>query len=145
MPALPDAGSLEDEELTRVNAWLDVGNVTALTGLTQAQINTAYLLDSLSGGAVDSVESYTFGISKIKMVSPTKLDVTVSLTVDSVKKAGKVNGRIQLLGKAALGDDWTTLTGAVTPTFGDFTDGLATYTFDIPAGGYTFFQPLIVP
>lgn len=145
VPALPDAGSLADEELTRVNAWLSEGSVAALTGLSQAQINTAYLLDSLSESAVDPVESYTFGISKIEMASPTQLNVTVSLTVDSVAKDGAVNGRIQLQGKVALGDAWTVLGSAITPSFAEFTNGSATYSFDIPAGGYAFFQPLIVP
>jgi len=144
-PALPEPATLADEELTRVNAWLSDGGVNDLTGLSQAQINTAYLLDSLSGSAVDPVESYTFGISKIEMTSPTQLNVTVSLTVDSVAKAGAVNGRIQLQGKVALGDGWTPLGSAITPSFAEFTNGSATYTFDIPAGGYAFFQPLIVP
>ena len=145
VPALPEPATLADEELTRVNAWLSDGGVNDLTGLSQAQINTAYLLDSLSGSAVDPVESYTFGISKIEMTSPTQLNVTVSLTVDSVAKAGAVNGRIQLQGKVALGDGWTPLGSAITPSFAEFTNGSATYTFDIPAGGYAFFQPLIVP
>ena len=145
VPPLPEPETLADEELTRVNAWLSDGSVATLTGLSQAQINTAYLLDSLSGSAVDPVESYTFGISKIEMASPTQLNVTVSLTVASVAKAGAVNGRIQLQGKVALGDAWTVLGSAITPSFAEFTNGSATYSFDIPAGGYAFFQPLIVP
>ena len=145
VPALPEPATLADEELTRVNAWLSDGGVAALTGLSQAQINTAYLLNSLSGTAVDPVESYTFGISKIKLVSPTQLNVTVSLTVETTPKAGKINGRIQLQGKKTAEDTWTLLDGAVTPNFIDFTGGSATYSFTIPAGGYAFFQPLIVP
>ena len=145
VPPLPEPETLADEELTRVNAWLSDGNVEDLDGLSQAQINTAYLLDSLNEGEVDPVESYTFGISKIEMASPTQLNVTVSLTVDSVAKAGAVNGRIQLQGKVALGDAWTVLGSAITPSFAEFTNGSATYSFDIPAGGYAFFQPLIVP
>ena len=145
VPALPNAGWLAPEELTRVNAWLDAGNVAALSDLSQTQVNTAYLLNSLSGTAVEPVESYTFGISKIKLVSPTQLNVTVSLTVETTPKAGKINGRIQLQGKKTAEDTWTLLDGAVTPNFIDFTGGSATYSFTIPAGGYAFFQPLIVP
>ena len=82
---------------------------------------------------------------KIKLVSPTQLNVTVSLTVETTPKAGKINGRIQLQGKKTAEDTWTLLDGAVTPNFIDFTGGSATYSFTIPAGGYAFFQPLIVP
>jgi hypothetical protein len=149
VPTLPAPTSLSDEELTRVNAWLSDGNVTGqggLSDLSQAQINQAYLLDSIGGNAVTKVEGYDFGISKIEMTSPTELALTLSLKVNNAVKTGKINGRVQIYGKVDVTDvNWTLLDGAITPSFANFTGGAATYTYTIPSGGYRYFKPYIVP
>ena len=150
IPALPPAGSNPptDEEQTMINAWLDnyPGITTGTTlDLTQDELSSAYLLNELGGdGDTATAFEYTFGISKIDLVSPTSLVITLSLEADGSNKSGPINGRIQLQGKKDTGD-WDTLSGAVTPSYADFTDGEATYTFTIPAEGYKFFKPLIVP
>lgn len=149
IPNLPATGSNppSDVEQTRINAWLDGQNsVTSLNNLTQDELSFAYLLNELdesSGEALDPV--YTFGIAALDLVTPTTLVVTASLTTGSGAKNGAINGKIQLQGKVNMGDGWTTLSGAITPAFADFTNGQATYTFTIPADGYQFFKPLIVP
>jgi hypothetical protein len=152
IPALPGPGSNPptDEEQTRINAWLagNAGiNSDTQLNMTQDQLSRSYLLGELNGdeSTATAVQSYTFGISKIDLVSPTEVRVTARLTVDEQPKNGLINGKIQLAGKVDIGDDWTTLPGAVTPAFADFTGGEATYTFALPAGGYKFFKPLIVP
>lgn len=115
-------------------------------GFTSAQLDAAYLLGELGGDANTPVPvAYDFGISKIDMASPTSLIITLSLTTKGADKSGPINGKIQLLGKINIGDGWTTLGGAVTPSYADFTAGKATYTFTIPEGGFTFFKPQIVP
>lgn len=149
IPSLPAPGSNppSDVEQTQINAWLDgLNSVTSLSNLTQDELSLAYLLNELdesSGEALDPV--YTFGISALDLVTPTTLVVTASLTTGSGAKSGTINGKIQLQGKVNMGDGWTTLSGAITPSFADFTNGQATYTFTIPADGYQFFKPLIVP
>lgn len=151
VPELPAAGSNPptDEEQTRINAWLDgfagIDENTDLS-MSQDQLSACYLLDELGGDDTTATPvGYTFGISAINLVSPTELVVTVALSTDNGAKDGPINGRIQLQGKVGINDGWTTLSGAVTPSFADFTGGQATYTFTIPAGGYQFFQPQIVP
>jgi hypothetical protein len=149
IPTLPDPGANPptDEEQTRINVWLDGQNtVTSLSNLTQDELSMAYLLNELqesSGEALDPV--YTFGVSVIDLVTPTTLVVTASLTTGSGAKNGAINGKIQLQGKVDINDGWTTLGGAITPSYADFTDGEATYTFTIPEGGYQFFRAIIVP
>jgi len=148
IPELPEDGSNipSDTQQTRINAWLDGTAVTDLSNLTQDELSHAYLLNELEddgGVALDPV--YTFGISAIDVITPTLLKVTAALSTGSGAKNGAINGRIQLQGKVGINDAWTTLSGAVTPAFADFVNGQATYTFTIPAGGYQFFKPLIVP
>jgi hypothetical protein len=114
--------------------------------MTQDELSAAYLIGELGGDATTATPvGYTFGISAIDMTSPTELVVTAELTTDNGDKEGPINGRIQLQGKVDIGDGWTTLSGAITPSFADFTAGHATYTFTIPAGGYQYFRPQIVP
>lgn len=149
IPDLPAAGSNPptDEQQTHLNVWLaGRSDITSLGTMTQDQLSEAYLLGevALSEGTASSV-AYTFGISKIEMTSPTVLQITVSLTTDNGAKNGTINGKIQLQGKAAISDDWSTLDGAITPSYADFTNGEATYTYTIPSGGYQFFRPQIVP
>ena len=147
VPALPSGSNPPtEEELTQVNAWLSEAGVTTLGSLSQEQVNTAYLLDNHTGSTVVAVTGYELGISQIELVSPTVLTVTASLKVDDVSKVGPINGKIQLLGKVNFADaSWVTLGDAITPSFANFTAGKATYTFTIPAGGYKFFKPTIVP
>lgn len=151
IPALPAAGAHppSDQEQTRINAWLAAkGGITSGTvlSMTQDQLSQAYLMGELGGDASTATPvSCTFGISKLEMASPTLLQVTVFLATSNGEKNGTINGKIQLQGKVAIGDGWTTLSGAITPNAADFTNGKATYTYAIPAGGYQFFRPLIVP
>ena len=148
IPTLPADGSNvpSDEEQTRINTWLDGYPITSLGTMTQDQLSQAYLLNELTvtDGVASSLE-YTFGISAIDIVSPTLLQVTLSLASDTWNKNGTLNGRIQLEGKTSIDGTWTLLSGAITPSFADFTNGKATYTFAIPEGGYQFFKPVIVP
>ena len=133
-----------DEEQFKINVWLSNNGVTSLTGLTQDQLSRAFLLNELVDGKPSAV-GYSFGISAIDLVSPTKLALTVSLSTDNGVKNGPINGKIQLLGQKTSAEDWTTLDGAITPVYENFTNGKASYTFDIPSGGYRFFKPQIVP
>ena len=133
-----------DAEQFKINVWLNNNGVTSLTGLTQDQVSQAFLLNELADGKPNAV-GYSFGVSEINLVSPTELTVTVSLLTDNGAKNGPINGKIQLLGQKTRTDDWTTLDGAITPSYENFTNGKATYTFDIPSGGYRFFKPQIVP
>lgn len=151
IPDLPATGGNPptDEQQTRINAWLDafagIDENTVLS-MTQDQLSAAYLIDELGGNSATATPvGYTFGVSAINLISPTVLVVTAGLTTDNGDKEGPINGRIQLQGKVSIGDVWTTLSGAITPSFADFTAGQATYTFTIPAGGYQFFRAQIVP
>ena len=135
------------EQQMQINAWLDKNAVATFGGeaMTQDALSAAYLLNNVTGTTVNN-NPYTLGIKKLELLSPTLLAVTVELKVDGNAKSGKINGKIQLQGKVNFGDaSWTLLPGAVTPEVADFTDGEATYTFAIPAGGYKFFKPAIVP
>ena len=136
-----------DGEQFKINVWLNNNGVASLTGLTQDDLSIAYLLNSIMASTVNKVNSYSLGISRFDLISPTLLTVTVALDVDGVKKSNAtINGKIQLQGKVNSGDSWTTLAGAITPYAADFNaDGQATYNFTIPTGGYRFFKPLIVP
>ena len=151
IPELPPAGPNppSDEEQTMINAWLSgYAGITSGTALnmTQDQLSMAYLLDELGGDETEATAvAYSFGIAKIDMNSPDSLVVTLALKVDDAEKEGAINGKIQLQGKVDIDDGWTLLDGAITPAFADFEGGLATYTFNIPAGGHKFFKPLIVP
>lgn len=154
LPDLPAAGSNppSDESQTLINAWLgahpQVTPATTLTTLTQDQLSLAYLLNAFNtnaSGQAEAVASYSFGIAKIDVVSPTTLVVTLDLQTNGSDKSGTINGKVQLYGKTTIGGDWSLLPGAITPKYLDFTDGQATYTFTIPAGGYRFFKPQIVP
>lgn len=133
-----------DEEQTRINRWLS--EQTGLTSLemTQDELSQAYLVDADLTGAAGPVDC-DFGISAIDIATPTNLKITAKLTVNEVAKVDSINGRIQLLGKVARGDSWTTLEGAITPSNADFINGEAVYFYTIPAGGYKFFKPTIVP
>lgn len=147
---LPSAGSNppSDEQQTRINVWLNgFAGLGSLGSMTQDQLSLAYLLNALNiSGNTASAVTYNFGISAVEMTSPTTLIVTVALTADDTAKEGAINGRIQLQGKVNYDDaGWTTLPGAITPSYADFTAGKATYTYTIPEGGYRFFRPLIVP
>ncbi len=147
IPTLPTGGNQPtDEEQTRINVWLDEQDLTSLSGMTQDQLNEAYLIDELAiSGGVASPVAYTFGISSFDLAGPASLKVTLSLTTDKGAKTGTINGRVQLQGKTTIGGEWETLSGAITPSYADFADGKATYTFTIPEGGYQFFRPLILP
>jgi len=151
IPELPAAGDNppSDVQQTRINAWLAAqSGLTSLGTLTQDQLSRAFLLGELpvSEGTASEPGAVTFGIEGFDLVSPTRLLVTARLETGSVAKDGQINGRIQLQGKVNYGDaEWTTLGSAVTPSAAAFSDGKATYTFDIPEGGYKFFRPLIVP
>jgi hypothetical protein len=149
IPDLPTAASNtpNDHQRTRINNWIDNHcEVTSLVAVTENQLNDAYLLDEIgtTNGVAQPVV-YTFGISAIDMVSPTELIVTARLTANGTAKDGVINGRIQLLGKVNESDAWTQLDGAITPTYADFANGEAVYAYTIPADGYRFFCPAIVP
>ena len=148
-PTLPTGSSNPPNttQQTRINAWLNgYGSVTSLNNLTQDELSKAFLLNELNQSGGEAIKpAFTFGISKLEMVTPTTLVVTASLTTSSGAKSGTINGKIQLQGKVAIGDGWTTLDGAITPSVVDFAGGHATYTFTIPAGGYQYFRPQIVP
>lgn len=149
IPALPADGANPptDEEQTRINVWLDnKSTLTSLGTMTQDELSAAYLINELTeeegvGSAVD----YEFGIAAIDLASPTQVIVQLSLNSDSGPKTGPINGRVQLQGKTTLNGTWADLSGAITPSYADFTNGKASYTFAIPAGGYQFFRPQIVP
>lgn len=149
IPTLPANGSNipTAEEQTRINVWLDGQNtVTSLGTMTQDQLSEAYLIGELAvDGGVASPADYSFGISALDIVTPTSLMVTLALTSENGAKNGPINGRVQLQGMTAIGGEWATLDGAITPAYADFTNGKATYTFAIPEGGYQFFRPVIVP
>jgi hypothetical protein len=153
IPTLPATGTNAPSasEQTRINAWLS-GNAgvtpsTSLAALSKDDLNSAFLLNALGGDSTTAAPvAYTFGITAIDVVSPTRLVVTVMLVANGSNKSGPINGKIQLQGKVNNSDSsWTTLSGAITPTYADFTAGKATYTYTIPAGGYRFFKPQIVP
>ena len=148
IPDLPVDGSNPPttEEQTRINAWLNSYPTVTTLDVTQDELSMAYLLNALKvdDAGVATLPGYGFGISNINMISPTTLRITAKLEVESVLKDEPINGKIQLMGKVAMVDDWTTLAGAITPTSADFTGGFATYTFTIPAGGYKFIKALIV-
>jgi hypothetical protein len=153
IPTLPATGTNAPSasEQTRINAWLS-GNAgvtpsTSLAALSKDDLNSAFLLNALGGDSANAAPvAYTFGITAIDVVSPTRLVVTVMLVANGSNKSGPINGKIQLQGKVNNSDpSWTTLSGAITPTYADFTAGKATYTYTIPAGGYRFFKPQIVP
>jgi len=152
IPQLPAPGDNppSDEQQTRINAWLDgLAGVDANTELdmTQDQLSQSYLLNELGGDSETATPAVveTFGIQTIELVTATEVVITVKLATDAGAKNGGINGKIQLQGKVGINDGWTTLAGAITPSYADFTGGLATYTFDIPEGGYQFFRALIVP
>ena len=146
--ALPGNGANvpTSEQQLRINSWLAENDIASFgSGMSQDALSAAYLLNNLDGTTVNN-EPYTLGIKKLEMISTTLLAVTVELKVDGVAKSGKINGKIQLQGKVNFADaSWTVLPGAITPAVADFTGGEATYTFAIPAGGYKFFKPAIVP
>jgi len=147
IPQLPSAGANQpsDVQQTRINAWLSAHpGVTSLASLSQDQLSQAYLLNELADGTPAPVDC-SFGVFAFDVVSATSINVTVLLSTTSGAKNGKLNGWIQLQGKVNYADaSWTTLDGAITPSYVDFTNGKATYTFTVPAG-YKFFKPLIVP
>lgn len=151
IPTLPTAGGNppSPEEQTSINAWLaGKAGLTSLGTLTQDQLSRAFLLGELpiSDGTASEPGAVTFGIAGIDLVTPTMIVVTAKLETGSVPKNGQINGKIQLQGKVNYSDEaWTTFPGAVTPSAAEFSSGTATYTFEIPGGGYKFFKPLIVP
>lgn len=149
IPGLPPDGANPptDEEQTRINVWLQNYPAVTTLNLSQDELSQSYLMNELN--ILDSTNgvasTYSFGISGIEIISSLKVVVTIALNVNAINKDGTINGKIQLLGKADVNDaTWTVLTGAITPTYGDFTNGEATYTFDLP-GAYKFFKPEIVP
>lgn len=147
---LPAAGDNPptDEQQTLINVWLQgKPAITDLSSMTQDQLSHAYLLnDVLVDQGTASAVGYDFGISEFEMISPTSIKVKVFLTTNDTLKQGTINGKIQLLGKINYSEaTWTLLDGCISPSLGEFTDGVALYDFTIPGGGYRFFKPLIVP
>ncbi len=146
IPALPADGSNmpTDEQQTRINKYLsDQAGLTDLN-MTQDDLSAAYLVNAALTGEADPV-AVAFGISAIEIITPTSLQITAKLTVDSTDKDGGINGRIQLFGKVNKGDGWTLLDGAVSPGSVVFSSGEVTFTYAIPAGGYKFFKGQIIP
>lgn len=146
VPPLRSSTGLSDEEITRLNRFLQEKNVEDgdLNGLSQAAINNAYLLNEIPSAATES-GNIKFGVSDIKLTSPTHVQITAKLNIGSVLHNSEITGKIQLLGKTHESvEEWTPLEGAITLNPADFTGGAATYPFTIPAGGYKVFKAQIV-
>lgn len=146
IPTLPADGSNvpTDTQQTRINKYLSDQSGLNSLNMTQDELSAAYLADAALTGD-NATATVAFGISAIDIISPTSLKITAKLTVASVDKDGSINGRIQLQGKVAKGDAWTTLSGAVSPGSASFSGGEVTFTYTIPAGGYKFFKGQIIP
>ncbi|HNX34332.1 MAG TPA: hypothetical protein PKM57_06875 [Kiritimatiellia bacterium] len=136
IPDLPSDGANPptDEQQTMINAWLNGYPAVTKLSLTQDELSTAYLLGDLNveDGTNGVAGAYSFGISKIEMVSPTNLNLTAALKVNNADKSGSINGRIQIYGKTEIDGVWTLLEGAITPLFANFVNGEATYNYQIP-------------
>lgn len=136
IPDLPSDGSNPptDEQQTMINAWLNEYPAVTKLSLTQDELSAAYLLGDLNveDGTNGVAGTYSFGISKIEMVSPTNLNLTAALKVNNADKSGSINGRIQIYGKTEIDGVWTLLDGAITPLFANFVNGEATYNYQIP-------------
>ena len=149
--AFSNAGTTgaSDAELHAVNNWLATTNTAIAAGTTGVTIDkvSKYFLTStepkVTSGVLDDA-SISLGISDFSYdPSTSKITVKVYLKVNDAAKTGKINGRIQLYGKADRATTTWTALDAKTPMMTDFTDGYtASYTFD--AASCTFFKPVIV-
>jgi|688.fasta_scaffold104250_2 hypothetical protein len=134
-----------------VTNWLanyfNDGRLAPNAVFTGLNLDRAYLLNMTLGGTTnaptDPVSSTTFGVSAIDLVTPTNVIVTCKLTVNGSNREDPINGKLQLQGKAAIGNAYATLSGAVSPQSTDFNGGLATYTFTVPSG-MKFFKAQII-
>jgi hypothetical protein len=117
----------------------------ATLAFTTAQIDAAYLLNEIDLSNPNSPQPvpFSFSISSIDMTTPTNITVGCSLITGGSAKTGRINGRIQLLGRQTWSGDWVSVSDPVTP---EFSNGTAICNFVITATpGYTFFHPQIVP
>ena len=130
-----------------VTNWLanyyNDGRLATNVNLSTVLLDRAYLLDMAPTSETDPVTSVAFGVSAIDLVTPTNVIVTCKLTVNGSNREDPINGKLQLQGKAAIGNAYATLAGAVSPQSTDFNGGLATYTFTVPSG-MKFFKAQIV-
>lgn len=146
----PAGGELSGSQTNLVAEWMSRQTGYDSDGAilaTADELGQAYLLGELQVEDGDVVaNAYSFGVSKIEMQSPTLLTVTLRLTTNEALKNGTINGHVRLYGKVkATNKDWNELSGAITPSLAEFTNGEATYQFTIPGGGYKVFQARIVP
>jgi len=127
--------------------YFNDGRLAPNANFAGINLDRAYLLNMPLGGTTnaptDPVSSTTFGVSAIDLVSPTLVNVTCKLTVNGSNREDPINGKLQLQGKATIGEAYATLSEAVSPQSTDFNGGLATYTFTVPSG-MKFFKAQIV-
>ncbi len=127
--------------------YFNDGRLAPNANFVGINLDRAYLLNmALSGttnAPTDPVSSTTFGVSAIDLVSPTLVKVTCKLTVNGSNREDPINGKLQLQGKAMIGEAYEPLSGAVSPQSTDFDSGLATYTFTVPSG-MKFFKAQII-
>ena len=134
-----------------VTNWLanyfNDGRLSPNAVFTGLDLDRAYLLNTTFTGSTnaptDPVTSVAFGVSAIDLVTPTNVIVTCKLTVNGSNREDPINGKLQLQGKAVIGNAYETLSGAVSPQSTDFNGGLATYTFTVPSG-MKFFKAQII-
>lgn len=137
------AGTVSSVTTNWLANYYNDGRLATNVSLSAINLDRAYLLNMAPTDSSDPVTSTTFGVSAINLVTPTLVNVTCKLTVNGSNREDPINGKLQLQGKAAIGNAYETLTGAVSPQSTDFDGGLATYTFTVPSG-MKFFKAQII-
>jgi hypothetical protein len=129
-----------------VTNWLanyyNDGRLATNVNLSTVLLDRAYLLDMAPTSETDPVNSFTFGVSAIDLVTPTNVIVTCRLKVNGNNK-DSINGKIKLKYKATIGASWETAVGVTQVSAASFSNGEANFPFDIPAGNH-FFKAQIV-
>jgi hypothetical protein len=129
-----------------VTNWLanyyNDGRLATNVNLSTVLLDRAYLLDMAPTSETDPVNSFTFGVSAIDLVTPTNVIVTCRLKVNGNNK-DSINGKIKLKYKATIGASWETAVGVTQASAASFSNGEANFTFAIPAGNH-FFKAQIV-
>jgi hypothetical protein len=129
-----------------VTNWLanyyNDGRLATNVNLSTVLLDRAYLLDMAPTSETDPVNSFTFGVSAIDLVTPTNVIVTCRLKVNGNNK-DSINGKIKLKYKATIGASWETAVGVTQVSAASFSNGEANFPFEIPAGNH-FFKAQIV-
>lgn len=132
------------EEVAIAN-WL--ANKTTTGSYAKSDAEKYYLTDATPTGDTFVGE---LGIGSFSY-DPATSNVTVEVTLKTdatATKTGKINGLLKLKGAedydTAKGGTWSGVIATTTIQSEDFTDGVATYTFNLPNDTYKFFLPVIV-